>query len=91
MIKQRSLPVYQIIAEMKRSQEKTRVLQEVLIEHARQQEILETRYNILAQLAKEGIEFVSNTHFSDVLDDRWIKQRDDLVERASSQLPNESL
>lgn len=91
MIKQQDLPVHQLLAEMKRCSKLTNDLQEALVRHARQQEITEIHYNTLVRLAKEGIEFLSNTRLGDYIDERWIAQRDDLAERASSQLQDISL
>jgi len=82
MIPQEDLTVNQLLDEMKSSQEMLSILQEALILRAELRQITEMQYDMLIELAKEGIEFLSHSHRGDIIGHEWISKRNELIERA---------
>jgi hypothetical protein len=82
MIKQRDLTIKQTLTELKRHQAILDQLHETLVTRALLQEYTEEQYNALVMLAKEGMDFLSDCHRGDVIDDAWLVVRDDLLMRA---------
>ena len=84
MIKQSELTVKQTLVEIQRLNEQSQHLQETIVLRAQLQEVTEVQYNLLVQLAKEGIEFLQSCRVNDLITSEWTARRDDLVERAQT-------
>jgi hypothetical protein len=74
--------VDQILAAIQKQQEESMELLELLADHARLQAYTEHQYDLLVELAHEGIGFLLELNAGDVISETYLAKRDELVGRA---------
>ena len=84
MAKERDLTVQQTVETMQHLHAQMAQLQESLILRVQLQEITETQYEALVQLAREGIAFLQSCQAGTIVTAEWIAQREDLIARAQA-------